>query len=398
MDAIVEKRLEKEKLWTKDFIILSLSNLFLFFGFQMLLPTLPIYVKELGGRDTTVGLVIGIFTISALLIRPFSGAFLDTFGRKLFLLIGLLICLIAIGTYVLATTVFLLLLIRIIHGFGWGVSTTTFGTVASDIIPASRRGEGMGYYGMSTTFAMAVAPVTGIWIINHSGFSLLFLLAFISTVISLILSQVLKIKTQRIDTTTSNNTNFASRLFEKTALFPSLLGALMTFTYGGIVGFITLFGSEVGIENVGWFFSINALFVLLVRPISGKLFDKNGHQWVLIPSAFFGIISLLILSYSTTLLGLIISATFFGITFGSIQPALQAWLIHRAAPNRRGAANATFFSAFDLGIGGGSIILGAIAAVSSYAMMYRLSSILFVIFFIIYVTYLLKTRTQKFYQ
>lgn len=394
MEALLEKQKVKEKLWTKDFILLSLSNLFLFFGFQILLPTLPMYVSDRGGEETAVGLVIGIFTISALLVRPFSGAALDIFGRKLFLVVGLIICLAAIGVYGFAATVMFILFLRVIHGVGWGIATTTYGTIVSDIIPSSRRGEGMGYYGMSTTLAMAVAPVTGIWIINHWGFTYLFIISFISTIISLVLSQLLHINHEKVEDE-PKKANFTSSLFERSALFPSLLVFFMTFAYGGIVGFITLFGKEVGILNVGWFFSINALFLLIVRPISGKLYDKKGHQWVLFPGAVFGIISLLILSTTTTLLGLIVSAMFFGITFGSIQPSLQAWLIQRAEPRRRGAANATFFSAFDLGIGGGAMILGAIAGMTSYATMYRFTSIVFVIFLIVYGGYILKIRKNN---
>lgn len=396
MEALLEKQQLKEKLWTKDFIILSLSNFFLFFGFQMLLPTLPMYVSYLGGEDSAVGLVIGIFTVSALLIRPFSGAALDIFGRKLFLLVGLVICLIAIGIYGFATSIVFILLLRIIHGLGWGVSTTAYGTVVSDIIPPSRRGEGMGYYGMSTTLAMAVAPVTGIWLINHWGYNTLFLISCISTVISLVLSPLLQIKKGNAESTPkSNKETFTSLLLEKSALFPSLLVFFMTFANGGVVGFITLFGREVGIENVGWFFSINALFLLLVRPISGKIYDKKGHQWVILPGAVFGIISLLLLSATTTLSGLIASAVFFGLTFGSIQPSLQAWLIERAEPRRRGAANATFFSAFDLGIGSGAMILGAIAGMTNYATMYLFTSLLFVILLLVYGTYIFKNRNSK---
>ncbi|NSL52215.1 MFS transporter [Calidifontibacillus erzurumensis] len=388
MEAALNEQKQKEKLWTKNFILLFFSNLFLFFGFQMLLPTLPVYVNDLGGDDSAVGLVIGIFTISALFVRPFSGAAVDIFGRKLFLLLGLIICIVAIAMYGFVTTVLFVLLLRILHGIGWGVSTTTYGTVISDIIPSSRRGEGMGYYGMSTTLAMAVAPVTGIWMINHFGYNQLFISSFISTAIALALSQLIDVK--KISTEQKGTKNFTSLLYEKSALLPSLLVFFMTFAYGGVVGFITLFGKEVGISNVGWFFSMNALILLLIRPISGKIYDSKGHPWVLVPGAVFGVVGLAILSYSTSLIGLTIAAVFFGIAFGSIQPALQALLIERSPIERRGAANATFFSAFDLGIGTGAMILGAIAGMTGYAMMYRLTSIVFILFLIIYCFYLLK--------
>jgi MFS family permease len=384
----------KEPLWTKEFTFLSLSNLFLFFGFQMLLPTLPVFVAEHGGSNTEIGLVVGILTLAAVVVRPFVGIGLDSIGKKLILIIGNLIILAAMGSYFWTATVFTLLMIRFLHGLGWGIATPAYGAIASDIIPASRRGEGMGYFGLGTTLAMALGPFFGIWLAKSYSYDMLFTACLLSTLVSVLLAQFVSVPSlsgRRSDAPQSP-VSFVSRLVERQALFPSFLVFMLGVTYGGIVSFITLFGKEAGIANVGWFFLVNALSVFIIRPISGKIFDKKGHFWVLFPAVFASMIGLAILSYASSTMLLILAAIFYGIGFGSIQPSLQAWTINRAEPNRRGAANATFYNAFDLGIGGGGMVLGAVAGVTSYAQMYRYS----ILFLVIYLAgYILYTRKRK---
>lgn len=384
-----------EPLWTQPFILLSLSNFFLFLGFQMLLPTVPLFVSEHGGSNTQVGLVIGLLTLSAVLIRPIAGASLDKWGRKVILTIGIGICLLAMGGYLIAATVFLVLLIRLVHGIGWGVATTTFGVIAADIIPASRRGEGMGYFGLGSTLAMAVGPFAGLGLLNQFGFTALFAATLISTLIALIGMQFMKGPSTAAATDKPAVAPLWSRIVEPSALFPSFLALLLGGTYGGLVSFITLFGKEAGIDNIGWFFLCNAASIFVIRPISGKLFDRLGHFWVLFPGALFSIGGLIVTSYTSSTLTLIIAAFLYGIGFGSIQPSLQAWVINRVAPNRRGAANATFFSAFDLGIGGGGMLLGMVAQASSYAQMYRYSSIMLVAYLLFYFIYIASRTEQR---
>lgn len=376
-------------LWTKDFIITTFSNLFLFFGFQMLIPTLPAYTEKAGGDEIAVGWVIGIFTLAALFTRPFAGRALDNLNRKKVLFVGLFIFFIAVLSYNWAMTVLLILSIRFIQGIGWGITTTSFGTIIADIIPAKRRGEGMGYYGLSTTIAMALAPMVGIFVMNEKGFSTLFFVSASLAFITIILSQFINIP--KIQTVKKEKSKFKlDELYEKAALFPSLLIFLFATTYGGIVTFITLYGKQINIENVGWFFFANAITVMIVRPISGLIFDRFGHKWVLLPGVFSSIIGLILLSYTTNTYMLVLSAVFYGAGFGSVQPSLQAWTINRVSPQRRGAANGTYFSAFDLGIGTGSILLGFVARLTSYPTMYRLSILLLVAYIFLYLWYFVK--------
>lgn len=387
-------------LWTKEFILLTLSNLFLFLSFQMLIPTLPVYVSEKGGDEFAVGLVISVFTISALLIRPFAGRALDTIDRKKILLIGLLIFIVCTSGYYWMSSVLLILSLRFIHGIGWGISTTAYGTIVSDLIPQKRRGEGMGYYGLASNFSMAFAPLVGIWVMNEMGFGRLFFVSVILGTLGLVLSQFIRYPEYELEPKTNeaeekNKEPYYKGLVETKALFPSLLAMLIAVTYGGIVSFITLFGRETGIANVGWFFMSYAGILMITRPLAGKLFDKKGHAWVLFPGIVLMALGLLTLSFASSIILLVVSAILYGAGFGAVQPSLQAWTINLVPPYRRGAANGTFFSAFDLGIGLGAMILGPVASVSSYAMMYRLSVVMTILFLMIYGVYLLMAKGKK---
>ncbi|MFD2370630.1 MFS transporter [Brevibacillus sp. GCM10020057] len=388
---------EGQSLWTKNFVILALSNFMLFVAFQMLVPTMPVYITKLGGDQLAVGLVVSLFTVSALLVRPVTGKVLDSMGRRPVLLSGLAIFLLAVCGYYWMASVFLVLSLRFVHGIGWGIVTTTYGTIASDIIPAERRGEGMGYFGMFTNLAMAVGPLIGLWLSQSWGYSWLFAISGGLTVFAMVLSRLVEIKAPVGSTRPAGAGS--GGLLEKKALFPALLALLTGVMYGGVASFITLFGQEAGIANVGLFFLFNATSLMLVRPLSGKIFDKRGPLWVLLPGGVITGIAVLVLSYSTTQTGLIASAILFGIGAGAVQPSLQAWTIQRVDPSRRGAAIGTFFSAFDLGIGGGAMILGAIAKQTGFALMYRYSVIFMVLYVAIYLDYVLrqskKTSTPK---
>ncbi|MDD9269996.1 MFS transporter [Paenibacillus sp. GCM10023248] len=381
----LNERKKRKPLWTKAFLITSLSNLLLFFSFQMLIPTIPTHVAQLGGNDMQVGLVIGIFTISSLITRPFAGRALDLLGRKHVLLVGLAICTLTIAGYSYMAVVALILAARFVHGIGWGMSTTSLGTVIADIIPPERRGEGMGYYGLSNTFAMALAPLTGLWLMQTFSFHRVLLISTLLALLSLFSSLFISYEKPVSPRKQAQRPKLIDRLWERSAILPSVMLLFTAICYGGIVTFITLYGHEAGISNVGWFFLCNAAMVLIVRPITGVLFDRKGPVWVLLLGALFTISGLLLLSYAHSELSLAIAALCYGVGFGSLQPALQAWTIARAAPDRRGAASGTFFSANDLGIGLGAMVLGAFANITgSYALMYRCSTVLIVIFLIIY--------------
>ncbi len=367
-----------EPLWVKDFILITLVNLFTFLGFQMLMPTLPVYAKSLGGGNTSAGLVVGFFTFSALLIRPFAGHALDIYGRKAVLFLGLIVFASCVISYTWAVSLFILLAIRFVHGFGWGLTSTASSTVASDIVPRARMGEGMGYYGMSATISMALAPALGLHIIGKYNFDVLFRISFSMLIIAIFLSSLIKYKK-------SNGTGQKLKLVEKNALRPALTIFFVTMTYGAIVSFIALYAAQKGIVNIGIFFTVYALSLAVFRPLSGRLTDMKGFDFVVIPGIIMVGLAMIILFFAESLKWFLFAAVIYGAGFGTVQPSLQALAILISPPERRGSANATFFSGFDLGIGSSAVMWGIVSEFTGYSLMYLLSVIPVLLALFIYI-------------
>lgn len=351
------------KLWTRDFLLITLANLFLFLGFQMLLPVLPQYAKVLGGSETAAGLVVGIFSVSSVLVRPFAGRALDKYGRRAIFLAGLAIFLGSVMAYIVVPTVTLLLLFRFIHGCGWSAASTGTNTIASDIIPAQRLGEGMGYFGLTSTLAMAVAPALGLAIVLHAGYTTMFIISAAAVVCAAAAALGLSFR-QTPSRATSGS------LWEQTALHPAAVMFCVTMTYGAVVAFVVLYATYRGIGNIGPFFTVYAAALMLSRPLFGRLADRRGLNVAVIPGLTCVGATMLLLAAAHTLPQFLIAGFIYGIGFGAVQPSLQAMALRHAAPTRRGAANATFFTGFDLGIGAGSMVWGAVAQQIGYSAMY----------------------------
>ncbi len=361
----------KEKIWTRDFILICLSNFFIFLGFQMTLPTIPLYVEELGGNDQLIGVVVGIFTFSALLVRPYAGHTLESKGRKFVYLTGLLIFIIAVGSYGFFPTIAFLFFMRFIQGIGWGFSTTASGTIASDIIPLKRRGEGMGYYGLSGNVALAFGPSLGLALVGILSYMQLFIICALLGLAAFLLSS--RIRYKKIEKNHQVKKEAKWDFYEKSALKPSMLLFFITVTFGGIASFLPLYTVEKGIDGIQWYFLLFALALMVSRTFAGKLYDLKGHKAIFIPGTVFIVIAMLLLAWLLNTTVLLIAAVLYGIGFGSVQPALQAWSIENAPKDRRGMANATFFSSFDLGVGIGALVFGQIGHSFGYYTIYLVS-------------------------
>lgn len=357
-----------EKIWTRDFVLICLANFFIFLGFQMTLPTIPLFVEHLGGNDQLIGFVVGIFTFSALLTRPYAGHALESKGRGFVYLLGLAIFVLSIGSFAFAASILFLFAMRIVQGVGWGFSTTASGTIASDLIPAKRRGEGMGYYGLSGNVAMAFGPSLGLTLSHTLPFSQLFLICGGLGLISLVLSS--KIRYKKAVPTLEKKEKVRWDFYEKSALPPSFLLFFITITFGGIATFLPLYTVQKGISGIQSYFLIFAIAVMVSRTFAGKLYDQRGINAVFIPGTLAILTAMLFLAWLPNSLFLYLAAFLYGIGFGSIQPALQAWSIEKAPKNRKGMANATFFSFFDLGIGVGAILFGQIGHWFGYNTIY----------------------------
>jgi MFS family permease len=389
MDKQLIKDSPQNKIWTKDFILILFANFFIFLGFQMTLPTIPLFVEKLGGNDQLIGYVVGIFTFSALLVRPFAGHALESKGRGFVYLLGLAIFVLSVGSFGLASSILFLFVMRIVQGVGWGYSTTASGTIATDIIPSKRRGEGMGYFGLSGSIAMAFGPSLGLTLASKIPFSYLFYICAALGFIALLLSS--RIKFKKAVEKPSHKDAVKRDFYEKSALQPSILLLFLTSTFGGIAAFLPLYTAEKHIPGIQWYFLLYAISVMVTRTFAGTLYDRKGHKAIFIPGALLIFFAMILLAWLPNSMIMYLAAIFYGLGFGSVQPALQAWAVEKAPVNRKGMANATFFSFFDLGIGVGAILFGQIGHWLGYSSIYIASAILVSISMIIYFILLKKS-------
>lgn len=371
------------RFWNKTFFLVLSVSFLMFLSMYMLLPTLPLYAQTLGGSETIAGTIVGIFTFSAVLIRPWFGNLLDRRGRKPILCLGLGLFLISSLFYHLAFTVILLLLLRAVQGIGWGASTTAASTIASDVIPADRRTEGMGYYGIASTIAMSLGPALGLYLVKYTDYALLFTASAIIAALGLAVSLLINYETP--PPKPAKATPAASKvILEKTALPPSIVLFFITLTYGGIVSFLPAYAAYRGVEDIGVFFTVYALVLLLSRPIIGKLADRYGIKQFLAPGIVLLAGALLLLAETWTLPMFLLVAVLYGLAFGTVQPILNALVISLSPPERRGAANATFAMAMDLGIGLGAVVLGFIVQKLGFEAMYLSSAVFALLALIMY--------------
>lgn len=345
-------------LWTRDFALLLVSQALYFMGVYLLLPTLPLFAVELGGDEASAGLVLGFFTFSAMVVRPVTGWALDTYGRRAILFVGLALTFFTILAHEWAAGIGVLLTLRLLHGVGFGFETTAGGTLASDLAPGPRLGEGMGYFTLAMGLPMAIAPAVGLALAAGSHFTSLFILAAGLTAAALVMAGFIRFPRIR----RSGGRLSVRTLFERSSLLPAVGVFLLTMTYAPILAFIALYGEERGIANVGPFFAVFAIVLAVVRPLSGRLADRWGYLRTATLGLVFVAAGLVALALAENLALVLTAGVLYGIGYGTSQPSLQALTVYGVAPERRGAAMATFFFAYDMGIALGSIGGGFLAS------------------------------------
>ena len=323
-------------------------------------------------------------TLAAFFSRPVAGWGLDKYGRKLIYLGGLLVFLVPSILYIFMLPVTLLIVFRFMQGLGWGVANTSSWTAASDIVPSQRLGEGMGFFSATLSISMAVAPAVALWLIAQYSFELLFLVCSILVVISTILAMLIKypqIEKQVVKTKTV--------FMERAALRPAMVILFISIAYSSQLSFIALYAMRQGMVSAGLFFAAFAIATLIFRPLSGIIIDRKGekgYDLVVLIGSIAMITAILVLTLLVTPLHLAVAGLFYGIGFGFIQPTILAQCIRRVPAARRGAANATYWTALDIGVASGSIGWGFVANALGYSMMFFLTLIPVVIAAAIYFT------------
>ena len=385
---------KSENLWNRSFIFCVLNNLFLFTYYFAFLTILPVYImKSLGGSVKEAGLALTLFLISSIAIRPFSGLIIQKIGHKLSFRGSELLFVLFAFTYLLADSLWILLLVRFIHGIWFSILTTVAVPVANEFIPEHRKGEGMGYYVMSTNLAVVFGPFIALTVLQYSDFKTLFQvltgIICVGFIFCLMIPMSNKVKQTPPDLKNQKNENkpyFSIHdILEFKAVPIGLVALLTALAYSSIMSFITAYAeSKHLLSYVSLFFIVFAVSMILVRPWVGKLFDRKGASAVIYPSFVFFSIGLVIVSFMSNQWILWLSAVFIGIGYGSLFPCFQTVAIQSASKERMGHAIATFFTLFDFGMAIGSVLMGLFIAQFGYSFTYLFCAVITVVTLFIY--------------
>lgn len=348
------------KIWNRDFILLTLANFFISITYYALISALPVYlVSELHAAETEVGIVLAAYTIASVLIRPFSGYALDRFGRRVVFLMALIFYTALFAGYLIALSIVALIILRFAQGLTWGVATISGSTIAVDIIPKTKRGEGIGYFSLSTTIGMSVGPVIGLLVTQQGGYTALFALSFLISMAGLVFASSIRMP-KRL--TVGKDIDFKlSNLFHGKSVLPSLNLLIIMTSYGGLLSFIALYGREIGIENSSLFFLVFAAGIAISRMTAGKAFDRNGPLGILTLCLTLLIIGYPVLALAPNTVAFFASALVIGFGIGVVFPTFTTIVNNLATDKNRGAANSTIYTALDTGMGLGMIVSGLIA-------------------------------------
>lgn len=387
-----------EKLWTKDFITVSVINFCIALVFYLLLVTIASYaINEFHTSTSIAGFVSGIFIIGGLFGRLGIGRIIDDVENRKVLMISVLIFTITSVFYLVANTLPLLILNRFIQGIAFGIATTTLGTIIANIIPVHRRGEGIGYFMTSTIIATAIGPFLGILLLQYANFDIIFIFNLIISILCLFISftvsepvhQIPKLK----ETESERNLKI-SNFLEFKAIPISVVALIMSFAYSSVLTFISLYAEEIHlVEAASMFFIVYAVVVIISRPFSGRLLDSKGANIVIYPCFFIFAIAMLLFSQAQLGITLLLAGALFGLGYGNFQTVAQAIAIKVAPPQKVGLATATFFMFYDVGFGVGPYLFGLLIPLTGYRNLYSLMVV--VIFTAIILYYFVHARKYR---
>lgn len=369
----------KSKIWTKDFVNISLTQFIVFIGFYTLLTTLPIYViQELNGTEAEGGLLVTIMLIAAIIMRPISGSIIEKLGKKKTLMWSAMLFTATMFFYFIMDSFSGLLTLRFVHGLSFGVLTTVASAIAADVVPDERKGAGLGYFAMATNIAMVVGPFLGLTLIQLISFKLLFVLLSIIMLVSLVCALQVKVPEVEKQVLEVKKKKFSIHsLIEVKALPIAMISLFVGIAYSSILSYVSVYANTNDLEHVAsYFFVVFAIVMILARPSLGQLFDVKGPKYVIIPCLIIFSGGLVMLGLSSSPWMFLVAAGVIGLGSGSLLPSFQTMCIQAGGPGRSGHATATFYIFWDIGIATGSYVLGMIVAKFNFQVLYLVCAIL----------------------
>ena len=379
---------QKEKLFNTGFITITTINFIVFLIYYcFVVITAKFATSELGASPAQAGFAAGIYIIGTLIARLYIGKKLELIGRKQMLRFGAIIYLITTIAYLISTNIIILDTVRFLNGFAYGTISTAANAIVTAYIPKSRNGEGINYYGLSTSLAAAIGPFIGILLLPIVGFKSVIILAIVLSVLVTVACYLFPV--QNIELTDDHkkllNSWSLNTFIEYKVLFISIVAFLIGLSYSSVLGFLSIYADNLGLSTAGaFFFVVYALIITFTRPFAGQIFDAKGENAVMYPSFIFLAIGLLTLSYTTTSFMLLLSVALIGLGYGTFMSNGQAVCLKLVEPSKVSIALSTYFIGLDLGLGFGPYALGTVHSFLSYSGIYVLCAVLTVAVAILY--------------
>jgi len=351
-----------EILWNRNYVKVWVANFMIFFSFMIVMPLLPLYLRDTFQTDKhMIGIVLSGYTLTALLIRPFSGYFVDSFPRKVVLLVSYFLFFFFFAGYIVASSLTLFAIVRTIHGAPMGAVTVANSTVAIDVLPSSRRAEGIGYYGLSNNLATAIAPTVGLFIFQHFGsYNLVFVIALIASALGLLINATVEMKSRKI--IKPSRSLSLDRFILVKGWSEALTMACLAFSYGVLSTYLAIYGEEVLhiTTGTGMFFLILCIGLMLSRLVGARTLRKGKIAQNCTIGVLISVFGYLLFAAMPNGVGYYGAAFIIGLGNGHMFPAMQNMFVNLAPASQRGTANSTLLIAWDIGIGLG-VLFGGIA-------------------------------------
>lgn len=371
------------KLWTRDLVLIILVNLCVFTNHIMSLSTFPFYIQSLGGSEAIAGICAAAFAFVAVIIRPFVGWWLDNGVRKVALVVGLLLLGAAPLGYVFVPVLSMSIAFRMLHGIGLSFSNSTTATVASDVICRPRFAEGMGYFGMATAPASAIAPALGLSLMESFGFGTLYAVAAGIAGLGLVLFAF--VRTRKVDVP-KKKLNLRT-IINRNSLPATATMLVFMLTFGALENFVAIFAAENSLPSGSIYFIVMSVMLLVVRITLGKLVDQRGEAIFVYTCNAAMLVAFLLLALVPNTATYILSAVLAGYAFGGLEPSLQSMAVHTSTDETRGSANSTFLCGYDIGYGLGGGLAGSLITAMGYSSMWMIVSLACVVSALIYVVW-----------
>ena len=357
-----------DKLWNGNYIKVMTTNFLLYFAFFLLTPLLPLYLSEqFGTTKDVIGIVLSGYVIASVVVRPFSGYIVDSFSRKKVLMTCLAAFFICFAGYIAAGTLLMFAICRTLHGAPFGAATVANSTCAIDVLPSSRRNEGIGLYGLSNNLAMALAPTTGIWIHNHMGsYKVLFWVALVVAGLAVVIAATIHVPTKEI---IKNKDKLSlDRFFLTRAWLLAINIAMFGFCWGTLSNYLAIYSKEsFGITSgTGTYFAILSCGLLLSRLQGRKSLREGRLTQNAIQGMLLSLMGFIIFVAIHHPVAYYLSAILIGLGNGHLYPAFLNMFVAVARHDQRGTANSSILTSWDIGFGIGCLLGGIVAEHMSY--------------------------------